>query len=201
VAKNFFLIHHPGQWIEYVTKSQRGDCCFDIDPLNLPDAAVMTGKIGWEKGLEGTDLLNTWMEKAGAKPFDFNRGIDDGTLSSADPPVFHNLEGSNFFRGLALIDLAEAMLKRAFGRDAVAVRVNAAGQGDYFQVHIDTGKVRNGDVKNFIRNAFYKRFGLKPGLEFVEIHPGGGAIGLRLSRYDTLPLLIQKIRSVNPEIR
>lgn len=53
------------------------------------------------------------------------------------PPEFHCLEGSNFFRGLALIDLAEAMLKRAFGREAVAVRVNAAGQGDYFQVHVD----------------------------------------------------------------
>ena len=118
-----------------------------------------------------------------------------------EAPEFHNLEGSNFFRGLALIDLAEAMLKRAFGPDAVAVRVNAAGQGDYFQVHIDTGKVKNEEVKNFIHNAFYKRFGLKPGLEFVEIHPGGGATGLRLSRYDTLPLLIQKLRSVNTEIK
>jgi len=201
VAKNFFLIHHPGQWIEYVTRSQHGDCCFEIDPGNMPDAAVMTGRAGWEKGLEGPDLLNMWMEKSGAVPFDYNRGLDDMTLSASEPPEFHNLEGSNFFRGLALIDLAEAMLKRAFGPDAVAVRVNAAGQGDYFQVHIDTGRVRNEDVKNFIHNAFYKRFGLKPGLEFVEIHPGGGATGLRLSRYDTLPLLIQKLRSVNTEIK
>ena len=27
VAKNFYLIHHPEEWIEYVTLSQRGDCC------------------------------------------------------------------------------------------------------------------------------------------------------------------------------
>ena len=32
VAKNFYLIHHPDEWIEYVTRSQRGDCCVEIDP-------------------------------------------------------------------------------------------------------------------------------------------------------------------------
>ena len=32
-----------------------------------------------------------------------------------------SVAGTNFFRGLALIDLAEAMLKRAFGDSAVAV--------------------------------------------------------------------------------
>jgi hypothetical protein len=41
----------------------------------------------------------------------------------------------------------EAMLKRAFGANAVAVRVNAAGQGDYFQVHVDTRKAAPADVK------------------------------------------------------
>jgi hypothetical protein len=201
VAKNFYLIHHPDQWIGFVTRSQRGDCCFDINPDYLPDSREMTGKLSWEKGFEGPELLNLWMEKTGAKPFDFNRGIDDASLLASEPPEFHYLEGSGFFRGLALIDLAEAMLKRAFGRDAVAVRVNAAGQGDYFQVHIDTGKVSNEDVKQFIRTAFYGRFGLKPGVEFVEIHPGGGAVGLRLSRFDILPLLMQKLRSMNTENR
>ena len=82
--------------------------------------------------------MDRWLERFGATPFDYNRGLDDDSLSAENPPEFHRLEGSNFFRGLALIDLAEAMLKRAFGRDAVAVRVNAAGQGDYFQVHVDT---------------------------------------------------------------
>ena len=193
VAKNFYLIHHPDQWIEFVTRSQRGDCCFDINPDNLPDSGEMAGKLSWEKGFGGPELLNRWMEKIGAKPFDFNKGIDDASLSATDPPEFHYLEGSGFFRGLALIDLAEAMLKRAFGRDAVAVRVNAAGQGDYFQVHIDTDKVSHEDVKQFIHAAFYRRFGLTPGLEFVEIHPGGGAVGLRLSSFDILPLLMQKL--------
>ena len=78
------------------------------------------------------------------------------------------VEGTNFFRGLALIDLAEAMLKRAFGRNAVAVRVNAAGQGDFFQVHVDTQRASVHDVKEFVRKAFYQRFGLAPEQEFVE---------------------------------
>lgn len=201
VAKNFYLINNPDQWITYVTLSQRGDCCFDINPDNLPDASEMTGKLKWEKGFEGPGLLNLWMEQTGAVPFDFNRGIDDESLSADEPPEFHHLEGSGFFRGLALIDLAEAMLKRAFGKDAVAVRVNAAGQGDYFQVHIDTGKVSHDDVKHFIRAAFYRRFGIKSDLEFVEIHPGGGAAGLRLSRFDSLPLLVQKLKTLTPEKR
>lgn len=100
------------------------------------------------------------------------------------------------FRGLALIDLAEAMLKRVFGGDAVAVRVNAAGQGDYFQVHLDTHKVNPDDVKRFIHKAFYRRFGLSPDPEFVEVHSGGGAVGVRLSRYDALPLLAQRLQTL-----
>jgi hypothetical protein len=32
-----------------------------------------------------------------------------------------------------LNDLTEALLKWAFGGDAVAVHMNAAGQGDYFR--------------------------------------------------------------------
>jgi len=195
VAKNFFLIHHPEQWIECITRSQRGDCCLDIDPLRLPSREGMEGDLEWERGAAGPQLMDRWLERHGATPFDYDRGLDDDTLSAEDPPDFHHLEGSNFFRGLALIDLAEAMLKRAFGRDAVAVRVNAAGQGDYFQVHVDTHLVSPEEVKRFIRLAFYRRFGLSPRPEFVELHPGGGAVGARLSRYDALPQLIQRLRA------
>jgi hypothetical protein len=125
---------------------------------------------------------------------DFNRGLEDQSLAGEEPPQFHRLEGSNFFRGLALIDLVEAMLKRAFGPEAVAVRVNAAGQGDFFQVHVDTQKAATEDVKEFIQAAFYRRFGLAPEPEFVEVHSGGGAAGVRLDRYDALPQLAQRLR-------
>lgn len=193
VAKNFYLIHHPADWIEYVTLSQRGDASIDIEPARLPERRAMEGRLPWEAGLAGPDLLDRWLAECGAKPFDFNRGLDDASLTDANPPEFHRLEGSSFFRGLALIDLAEAMLKRAFGPDAVAVRVNAAGQGDYFQVHLDKTKADPADVKAFIRTAFYGRFGLAPAPEFVDLHPGGGAVGIRLRRYDLLPQLVRRL--------
>jgi hypothetical protein len=88
------------------------------------------------------------------------------------------------------------MLKRAFGADALAVRVNAAGQGDYFQVHVDTEKAAPSEVESFISAAFYRRFSLRPDPEFVEIHPGGGAAGVRLSRYDALPQLIGRLQGL-----
>ena len=138
--------------------------------------------------------MDRWLEYGGAAPFDYSRGLGDASLALDSSPEFHRLEGSNFFRGLALIDLAEAMLQRAFGPDAVAVRVNAAGQGDYFQVHIDTQKAPPSEVKRFLGAAFYRRFGLSPEPPFVELHPGGGALGVRLSRYDLLPPLIQQLR-------
>jgi hypothetical protein len=121
--------------------------------------------------------------------------LDDDSLSVANPPDLHLLEGGSFFRGLALIDLAEAMLTRAFGRDSVAVRVNAAGQGDFFQVHIDTLRIQIEEVKQFLRSAFYRRFSLEPEQEFVETHPGGGAIGVRLDRFDQLRELVRALRS------
>jgi hypothetical protein len=194
VAKNFYLIHHPEKWIEYVTLSQRGDCCFDIDPDNLPTAAEMERELDWERGISGSQLLDLWLDRYGAMPFNYNSGLDDAALSADTPPVFHQLKGSNFFRGLALIDLAEAMLKRAFGGDSVALRVNAAGQGDYFQVHLDKNCVNSDDVKQFIRKAFYRRFGLTPEQEFVDIYSGGGAAGFRLNRYEALPQLIRQLK-------
>ncbi len=196
VAKNFYLIHHPEKWIEYVTLSQKGDCCFDISPDQLPPKDEMMKEQDWERGLAGEQLMNLWMERCDAKPFNFNYGLDDESLRSPNFPEFHRLRSTNFFRGLALIDLAEAMLKRAFGNDAVAVRVNAAGQGDYFQVHIDKTKADPKEVKQFIRSAFYKRFQLTPPVqEFVEVHPGGGASGVRLNHYEDLPQLIHLLQS------
>jgi CTP:molybdopterin cytidylyltransferase MocA len=99
----------------------------------------------------------------------------------------------NFFRGLALIDLAEAMLRRAFGPEAVAVRVNAAGQGDYFQAHVDLEKVSVSEVRHFLCVAFYRRFGLSPEPEFVETYPGAGAVGVTLSKYNSLPRLVARL--------
>ncbi|MCE5347847.1 MAG: NTP transferase domain-containing protein [Bacteroidales bacterium] len=195
VAKNFYLIHHPDKWIECVSLSQRGDCCYDINPDSLPSVGEMEKTAVWEKGVNGPQLLNLWLERIGATPFDYNRGLDNETLSKTPYPEFHRMEGSSFFRGLALIDLAEAMLKKSFGKDAVAVRVNAAGQGDYFQVHIDTQKVDADKVKSFINNAFYHRFGLSPDPKFVEVHPGGGAVGIRLSRYEAMYQLLQRLQT------
>ncbi len=194
-AKNFYLIHHPEEWIEYVTRSQRGDCCVELAPDRLPAREAMERELDWERGLAGPQLMECWLERHGATPFDFNRGLSDEALAPQSPPEFHRMEGSNFFRGLALIDLAEAMLKRAFGADAVAVRVNAAGQGDYFQVHVDTHKAGVEEVERFIRAAFYRRFSLSPDPEFVTVHPGGGAAGVHLSRYDALPQLIKQLRT------
>lgn len=194
VARNFQLIHHPEDWIHWVTCSQRGDQSVGIDPARLPPREAMTTTLDWERGHSGPALLNLWLDRFGATPFDYQRGLDDASLSATEPPELDRLAGGNFFRGLALIDLAEAMLKRAFGQDAVAVRVNAAGQGDYFQVHVDTRKAKAEEVKQFLRAAFYRRFGLSPDPEFVEVHPGGGAAGVRLNRYDSLSRLIQRLK-------
>jgi hypothetical protein len=138
--------------------------------------------------LAGPQRLEAWLQRAGAVPFDYNRDLDDGALSSELP--LHEIRGGSFFRGLALIDLAEAMLKRAFGAQAVAVRVNAAGQGDFFQVHLDARAARPDEVKTFLDAAFYTRFGLNPAPRYVEPYPGGGAAGVRLDRFDQLPALI-----------
>ncbi|MCX7048189.1 MAG: NTP transferase domain-containing protein [Candidatus Sumerlaeota bacterium] len=194
VAKNFYLIHHPEEWIECVTGSQRGDRCVDIDPSRLPDRESMERTLVWEENCAGPERMERWLERFGAAPINYNEGLDDASLTPENPPEFRRLRGSNFFRGLALIDLAEAMLKRAFGSDAVAVRVNAAGQGDFFQVHIDAQKARTEEVKRFIRAAFYHRFGLASDPEFVEVHPGGGAVGIRLNRFDLLPRLARRLR-------
>lgn len=194
VAKNCYLIHHPDEWIESVSRSQRGDRCFELDPAELPLRDEMMGELTWEKPFSGPALMEHWLERFGAMPFDYQLDLDDASLTSTNPIPWRLIRGTNFFRGLALIDLAEAMLKRAFGTNAVAVRVNAAGQGDFFQVHVDTEQVDAEEVKQFIRLAFYRRFGLTPVQEFVEPHPGGGACGVRLKRFDDLADLIRALR-------
>ena len=80
------------------------------------------------------------------------------------------------------------MLKRAFGGNAVA------GQGDYFQVHVDAQLADPGEVKSFLRAALYRRFGLAPEPDFVELHPGGRALGLRLSRCEELAQLAPRLQ-------
>ena len=191
VAKNFHLIHHPEEWIACVTRSQRGDCSFTIDPARLPARAEMETELVWERPVAGAERLSRWLEWVGAVPFDFNAGLDDASLAAL--PEFDRLEGSSFFRGLALIDLAEAMLKRAFGESAVAVRVNAAGQGDFFQVHVDVSQADPADVKRFLDLAFYRRFALRAQPRYVEVHPGGGASGVRLSRFDAVAQLVRRL--------
>ena len=91
------------------------------------------------------------------------------------------------------------MLKRAFGDSAIAVRVNGAGQGDYFQVHVDTHYLKLESVKDFIRQAIYRRFGLEPEQDFVEPHSGGGAVGVKLSRAgDLLKLFPVEFLRIQP---
>ena len=180
VVRNFRLIHHPEQWIECVRWSQRGDRCVVIDPNRLPPRDELEAGQPWERGVSGPARLSAWLEVLGATWVDPDAGLDDASLARMGGPDFFRLEGGNFFRGLALIDLAEAMLQRAFGEEAVAVRVNAAGQGDFFQVHIDRQRADADEVRGFIRRAIYDRFGLRPVPEFVTVHPGGPALGLRL---------------------
>ncbi len=193
-VRNFWMIHHPQEWIRCVSLSQRGDKCFSIDPHALPAKEEMQERFEWEEQYEGPRLLDAWLSRFGAVTVDYNEGIRDEDLLAGTQPDFLETEGGNFFRGLALIDLAEAMLESAFGTDSTAVRVNAAGQGDYFQVHIDRQKADPEEVKHFIRRAFYTRFGLSPPRDFVELHPGAGAVGTRLQRADMLPQVIRLLR-------
>ncbi len=198
ITKNFFLIFHPDQWIECITQSQRGDRCFDIRPDALPDHSAMLSTLDWERDKHGPDLLHLWLQHSGAMPFNFNRDLLDADLDQP-PKAIRHIRGSNFFRGLALIDVAEAMLKRAFGPTAVAVRVNAAGQGDYFQIHVDTSAADVEEVKRFVQLAFYDRFGLTTTQPFVDPYPGGGAAGVRLERFDRLPDLIARLRQLGSD--
>lgn len=193
VAKNFHLIHHPDEWIQCVARSQQGDRSYSIDYRRLPERVILESEQPWEAGLVGPARLGVWLERCGATPYDFNQGLDETDLATSPPPEFHRWAGGNFFRGLALIDLVEAMLQRAFGPNAIAVRVNAAGQGDYFQVHVDTRQTAVEDVKSFLRVAFYRRFGLKPDPDFVETHSGGSAVGIRLARFEDLPELVRML--------
>ena len=196
-AKNLFLLTHPeASWVEYISRSQWGDRSFDIDPSALPNREEMLRTLDWETGRAGPALMERWLLRFGAKPFNFNKGLDDVSLDKAASQhrQLHLMEGSSFFRGLALVDLIEAMLKRAFGNHAVAVRINAAGQGDYFQVHFDVSKMVAADIKHFMDRAVYQRFGIEPEFKFVDVYPGGPAVGVGLAR-------LSEMREVTAAIR
>jgi hypothetical protein len=60
-------------------------------------------------------------------------------------------------------------------------------------VHVDTSRAGVEEVEEFIRVAFYRRFSLSPEQEFVETNPGGGAVGVRLARFEQLPELIRAL--------
>ena len=189
VAKCFHLAHHPEDWIGAVTRSQAGDRWFTIDPEGLPPAESMTRALSWERGLEGPRLMEEWLVRCGAAPHDLDLDIDDASLATTEAAPPRLWRGPSFFRGLALFDLVEAMLKRAFGSESIALRVNAAGQGDFFQVHVDTRLADTEEVKSFIRAAVYRRFAIQPDQDFVEVHPGGRAVGVRLGAFGDLPIL------------
>ena len=64
VAKCFYLVHHPEDWIEYVMHSQRGDCSVTIDVDSLPSRKEMEQELEWEQGYSGPDRLNRWLEES-----------------------------------------------------------------------------------------------------------------------------------------
>ena len=212
VATNMHLLKNQDQYIDDVSRSQRGDRCFDIELGQLPGREEMEDtdtKFPWEGDLSGPELMEVWLGHCNATPFNFNKGLDDDSLDATltalsdgtapEEAQLHLLEGGNFFRGLALIDLAEAMLKKAFGEQAVAVRVNAAGQGDFFQVHVDARQANPADVKRFIEKAIYKRFGLTPKQKFAEIFPGGPAVGITV-KLGRIAQLSEDLRPAAPAI-
>ena len=51
------------------------------------------------------------------------------------------------------------------------------------------------DVKRFLNLAFYRRFSLQPQPRYVEVHPGGGAAGIRLSRFDAVAQLVRRLET------
>jgi hypothetical protein len=42
--------------------------------------------------------------------------------------------------------------------------------------------------------AYYRRFGITAEPEFVAVHPGGGAVAVRLSRFDKVPALVRRLQ-------
>jgi hypothetical protein len=80
VAKNFYLIHHPEQWIECVTHSQRGDRWVDNGPARLPARSATERQLDWEAGVSGPALLDRWLDRHGATPFNYNQVLDDASL-------------------------------------------------------------------------------------------------------------------------
>ena len=116
VAKNFYLIHHPERVdrIRHPFPTRR--------PLrgnrSRPPALARAMEEAWTGSAAppGRQLMEPLAGTLRRHPVRLQpRPRRRLSCRGPKPPEFHRLEGSNFFRGLALIDLAEAMLKRAFG--------------------------------------------------------------------------------------
>ncbi len=130
-AKNLYLLTHPDEpWIDCISRSQLGDRSIDIDFSALPDREEMIRPLDWETHLSGPKLMEEWLARFGAKPFNFNKGLDDASLlrAEAEAAQLHLIEGSNFFRGLALIDLVEASEELRRERDRRPGECRGAGR-------------------------------------------------------------------------
>jgi len=217
VGKNMYLLHHQDEYIDMVTRSQRGDCSFNIDLANVPSRDEMEQGLNWEQGKSGPELMEEWLKRCNARPFNYYDGLGDmsldqkleaieqaiATTDAVDPTEtqLHLMDGSNFFRGLALIDLIEVMLKKVFDPEnegLIAVRINAAGQGDYFQVHMDTTKVKPEEVRAFMEKNIYRRFDLTPEQNFTEVYPGGPAAGVKVDRLARVEQLSTELMPAAP---
>jgi hypothetical protein len=111
VTKCFHLVHHPDDWIGSVSRSQMGDRWFSVAPDRLPSREAMSRPLPWERHLEGPGLMEEWLVRCGTEGHDFGLDIDDASLSSSGPSALWR--GTNFFRGLALLDLVEAAKARS----------------------------------------------------------------------------------------
>jgi hypothetical protein len=111
-----------------------------------------------------------------APPFDCRWGLDD-TSSAFDPANGrHLVQETNFFRGLALIDLAEAMLRRAPGTSAVTVGASATGRGDFTEIDVDPQVENPLERDEIIRSASCRRLGRVSVQDLHQPHPGRRAI-------------------------
>ena len=55
----------------------------------------------WEKSLSGPELMERWLQRFGATPFDYQLDLEDASLTSMDPVPWHRMEveGTGQLRG------------------------------------------------------------------------------------------------------